>query len=308
MTSIDNTNYSARHYQEVCRRWAVGTESEVQELGGDKSVTQMGNEFWSNYVSRLKAFNENASDKTTAFNNFVSLETIEFDQHVDNETDAAKESVRDEGAGERYLVHQAGEQNVNAVNAEGESQKTDLIDIVSTADTEFNTLKNQTEGYKEESRVWAEGTDFEVEQLGGVKSAKGWCDTAEEIAGGDFANKSLSNLNADGQFKLDNKENINSIYYTNALTSGQINLLDGKDYKFNLTGATEFILPQGSSNYTSTITAYIRATNETIINWGTTKFIGLGIPTFKQGDCLVVWEYAPFNEEWVCSVINFGGF
>lgn len=85
----------------------------------------------------------------------------------------------------------------------------------SASATEAASSVSSTLTYTSNSKIWAEGTDAEVQLLGGEHSAKGW---AQTVDASNFADIDLSNLSLTGQAVMKAKQDVANM--TQAISDG----------------------------------------------------------------------------------------
>ena len=124
---------------------------------------------------------------------------------------------------------------------------------IAAAQSENNAEISQIAAAQSENnaQIWAEGTDTEVQELGGEKSAKGWAEKAAIAAlEGLGANKDLSNLNPEGEKHFLNKSQV-----TNCLLEvpQRIKLTFDNDQGLVLHAGSEVIVPYGKGTPTMQI-------------------------------------------------------
>ena len=108
----------------------------------DAHVTEKQSAFDSHVAEKQSAFDTNAASKTNTFNTNATSKTSAFN---DNYTS-----------------------KLNAFNSNA-STKQALVDA----------SVDEAEQAENNSKIWAEGTDAQVQALGGTKSAKGWADSLD---------------------------------------------------------------------------------------------------------------------------------
>ena len=108
----------------------------------DAHVTEKQTAFDSHVAEKQSAFDTNAASKTNTFNTNATSKTSAFN---DNYTS-----------------------KLNAFNSNA-STKQALVDA----------SVDEAEQAENNSKIWAEGTDAQVQALGGTKSAKGWADSLD---------------------------------------------------------------------------------------------------------------------------------
>lgn len=99
-----------------------------------------------------------------------------------------------------------------AAAAASATEAADSASTASTAATNASTSAAEAASsvssiltYTSNSKIWAEGTDAEVQRLGGEHSSKGW---AQTIDASNFANTDLSNLSLTGQAVMKAKQDV----------------------------------------------------------------------------------------------------
>lgn len=85
------------------------------------------------------------------------------------------------------------------------------VDDINTCATDITAIKaaannaSEAKSSSQNAKIWAEGSDTEVQSLGGVHSAKGWNDI---LSTREYADKDLSNLNSAGQAVMKAKQDV----------------------------------------------------------------------------------------------------
>lgn len=109
--------------------------------------------------------------------------------------------------------------------------------------------------------VWAEGTDVEVQALGGMHSSKVWAEQSTN------ANLDLSNLSQTGEARFTAKQD-SLISGTNIKTINSQSLMGSGDIaaaKVDFSNATK---PYVDTSYQNGDSGYIKLSNGFIIQWG----------------------------------------
>ena len=134
------------------------------------NAVEKTNDFNSNATSKTGDFNDNATAKTTAFNENATSKTTAFNENasekqalVDASAQAASQSAAE---AKQWAIGDPSEPTGNSAK------------YWATQASNSATAAATSEDHAE---VWAEGTDQEVQALGGVHSAKGWA--AESATG-----------------------------------------------------------------------------------------------------------------------------
>lgn len=95
------------------------------------------------------------------------------------------------------------------------------VDDINTCATDITAIKaaannaSEAKSSSQNAKIWAEGSDTEVQSLGGVHSAKGWNDI---LSTREYADKDLSNLNSAGQAVMKAKQDVANM--TQAISDG----------------------------------------------------------------------------------------
>ena len=164
---VEGQGYSAKKYADDAKQAVEGFDANVIEKTNtfNTNVTEKTGAFDTNVINKTNAFNTNATEKTGAFDTNATEKTNTFDTNAINKTNAF---------------------NTNA------TEKITLVDnlaraaetsATAAATSEANALVSETtaETYSNHSQIWAEGSDDQVEMLGGEHSAKKWAEEAERI-------------------------------------------------------------------------------------------------------------------------------
>lgn len=101
------------------------------------------------------------------------------------------------------------QKTTEALNSISSSQTT-AVNAVNSAKT---TAVNSVNLLVDKAQIWADGTDEEVQSIGGVHSAKGWAEYAKGQVSG--VNQNLSNLSDGGEDRL----NVSKMYETGAVSN-----------------------------------------------------------------------------------------
>lgn len=115
------------------------------------------------------------------------------------------------------------------------------------------------------------------------------------------ATRSLDNLDAAGQAKLDEGKKISVV--TIPATSGAVTLADNTVYTGTITGEVRFFLPtvtDATQYHQIKAMLYLPAVT---INWGTSLFFNKTTPEIEAGNYSVYWDYDPLLGAWVCGVM-----
>lgn len=118
----------------------------------------------------------------------------------------------------------------------------------STSATEAASSVSSILTYTSNSKIWAEGTDAEVQRLGGEHSAKGW---AQTVDASNFADTDLSNLSPTGQAVMNAKQDVSYLTQSVDNTTAPVS-----DNRYPSVRAVETALGkrQKISNLTSSVT------------------------------------------------------
>lgn len=143
---------------------AFDSNATTQTATFDSHVTEKTASFDSNVTAKTTLFDENASSKTTAYDENASAKVSAFDQNASYKTDAF---------------------NTNA------SEKQAQIDA-SLANIDQSEANAQT--HASNAQTWAEGSDTEVDALGGIHSAKGWAELAQQVSNIDAASETTAGI------------------------------------------------------------------------------------------------------------------
>ena len=180
---------------------------------------------------------QEATDTATAnLNSYVdgtvkpSLQT--YVDQAQEEANSAATSMQQAASSATAASNYASNASADADNA-AESAGLAANSATEASNSETNAKVSETNAL-----IWAEGTDAQVQALGGVHSSKGWAEQSTN------ANVSLSNLSAAGQAKFDAKANTD---LGNLSTAGQA-ILNGK-------------ANTDASNFTAT-------GKQTVVGWG----------------------------------------
>jgi len=204
--------------------------------------------------------------------------------------------IQSEGSTQVTSVTTTGETYITNIQTEGSTQVTNITTTATTYITTMTTLKDDAQGYataaglsataaatsEDNAEIWAEGTDAQVQALGGVHSAKGW---AQESATGqinanwaetDPTSKAyifnkptkLSDFNNDSDFI----SGITSSDVTTALGYTPYNAKNPNGYTSNVGTVTSVnnTQPDASGNVTLTIPDTSNLANKDLSNLSST--------------------------------------
>lgn len=128
---------------------ASSAQSAADTVNGfDNHAAEKQEEFDANAVQKTEEFNQNATDKTQDFDANATEKTNTFNNNYTSKLNSF---------------------NTNA------SEKQALVDASANAAAQSETNAKQSE---DNAEIWAEGTDEQVQALGGIHSSKGWADEA----------------------------------------------------------------------------------------------------------------------------------
>ena len=128
---------------------ASSAQSAADTVNGfDNHAAEKQEEFDANAVQKTEEFNQNTTDKTQDFDANATEKTNTFNNNYTSKLNSF---------------------NTNA------SQKQALVDASANAAAQSETNAKQSE---DNAEIWAEGTDEQVQALGGVHSSKGWANEA----------------------------------------------------------------------------------------------------------------------------------
>lgn len=145
-------------YQEISLKdYTDEIEAVVNEGISDinSASTTATNSFNSNATTKTNAFNTNASDKTDDFNSNYTTQLNAFNNNATSKTTAFNGNATSQ---------------TNAFNTNAEQKQA----AVDSAAAEAEASANNAADSENSAQIWAEGTDEQVQELGGTHSAKGW--------------------------------------------------------------------------------------------------------------------------------------
>lgn len=142
-------------------------ESAANAAAAELSAQRAASSAQSANISAQNAFNsaQMAANIVDAFDSHVDEKTQEFDDHA-----AAKTDEFNQNAAEKQAQVDA---SANAAAASAQESALSAGQALQSANN---------------AEIWAEGTDAEVQTLGGTKSAKGWAEASENLNYTDITN------------------------------------------------------------------------------------------------------------------------
>lgn len=143
--------------------------------GSAQTAQQIVNDFEANVNSYTESFNNNAESKLNAYNSNDTVKTEAFNQNFDEKISAFNTNATEKTNTVNNLAQQAQTSATNAANSSNTS---------SQFAQESSLSAGQSLQYSNNSKIWSEGSDAEVQVLGGEHSAKGWAEEAKKNAGG----------------------------------------------------------------------------------------------------------------------------
>ena len=163
----------------------IATQKATEASGSASTAQQIVDTFESNVNSYTESFNSNTESKLNAYNANDVEKTAAFNQNYTEKLQSF------------------------TINA---TEKTEIVNnLVQQAQTSATNVANSEQKAKESennAEIWAEGTDEQVQSLGGEKSAKGW---AESINVSNLVNR------AEAQSIDGNKTIVQRINFNNEL-------------------------------------------------------------------------------------------
>lgn len=152
------------------------------------NAVEKTNDFNSNAQDKTGDFNDNAVDKTNDFNDNASDKTGDFNLNAQNKTSDFNDNYTEKkGLIDAQVVIAEGAATT-ATNQAGLAKQWAIGDPSEPTGnsakywaTQASNSATEAATSEDHSEVWAEGTDQEVQALGGVHSAKGWA--AESATG-----------------------------------------------------------------------------------------------------------------------------
>ena len=158
-------------WKDLAKDWATKTSGEVVEGQGYGAK-----KYADDAKQSVEGFDAHVAEKTNTFNTNVTEKIGAFDAHVAEKTNDFNTNA----------IEKTNAFNTNA------TEKTTLVDNLVTAAeasasaaaiSEANALASKTmaETYSDNSQIWAEGNDDQVEMLGGEHSAKEWAIQASQL-------------------------------------------------------------------------------------------------------------------------------
>lgn len=145
-------------------------------------------DFNDNAVDKTNDFNDNATDKTGDFNDNASDKTSDFNLNAQNKTSDFNDNYTEKkGLIDAQVVIAEGAATT-ATNQAGLAKQWAIGDPSEPTGnsakywaTQASNSATAAATSEDHAEIWAEGTDQEVQALGGVHSSKGWA--AESAAG-----------------------------------------------------------------------------------------------------------------------------
>lgn len=117
------------------------------------------------------------------------------------------------------------------------------------------------------------------------------------------ATRSLDNLDAVGQAKLDEGKKISVV--TIPTTTGNVNLSDNTVYTGTITGEVRFLLPTVSDETQYHQIKAMLYLPVVTIDWGTTHYIGGEAPDISEaGQYMIYWDYVPALTNWAVGCMK----
>jgi hypothetical protein len=143
-------------------------EAAVQEgtAAFDLHANEKRADFNENASNKTATFNQNASNKTAAFNTNAESQFDDYNANASNKLNAYNQNASDKTVA--YNLNAAAQTTAFNDNA---TIKQAAVDA--SADAAINA-KDDAIAAKNNAQIWAEGTDAQVQGLGGEHSAKGW--------------------------------------------------------------------------------------------------------------------------------------
>lgn len=173
-TVIDESVDGDKYYTDLAREWAIKMGSKV--LGEDYSSKH--------YASEAKTSEENTRNLVEGFSSTVEQSTNTAINTLNETKDNLSQDLTDEKDTLIGQLQAAGDtQNTRLINT-GDTYINDL-DAIKTETSQYATnasnsavqaqgYANTAHEYEDNAQIWAEGTDAEVQALGGIHSSKVW--------------------------------------------------------------------------------------------------------------------------------------
>ena len=114
------------------------------------------------------------SAKTTALNTISGAKTEALSTIGDLKTSAIN-TINTLTTEATTTINSLKTEAVNTITTLTTQATTTINSLKTSALTSMSTLVTQTQGYATNANIWAEGTDEQVQALGGTHSAKEWC-------------------------------------------------------------------------------------------------------------------------------------
>ena len=185
------------------------------------SISEINNSANTTKTDILNQINSGKETAISEIQNVSDTEKIELQSYVDEvdtykniavtKANEASTSAQQALASENECTtkeQSVTQKTTEALNSISSSQTT-AVNAVNSAKT---TAINSVNSLVNKAEIWAEGTDEEIQTIGGERSAKGWAEYAKGQASG--ANQNLSNLSEVGEDRL----NVSKMYETGAVS------------------------------------------------------------------------------------------
>ena len=279
-------------------------------------------------VTNLNDINNVASDLTSIDNVASNISSINSVANDLTNIDTVKDNLTAINTNATNIV------DIQNASANAQIAITKASEALQSANNAHSSEVNA--GVSEDNaEIWAEGTDEEVQALGGVHSSKGWANVSsqEQIQTdwlqsdntqkdyiknkptnlSDFADNLGTNpVHTHNQYltshqDISGKEDIAKAMNVLA-TSGTITLTDNSVNSITPTGNVTFILPTITDDTKfHQILVQINMSNIYTFDVGTYYFFNQNTPDLSEiGLYNLIFEYDNTNQYWVCGLINKG--
>lgn len=332
-TRVNGTNDKTKYYSDLAKHYA-----ELAEDYADNADTSADNAL----ISATSA--DNSAGICTGILENEHFQTVYTDlegensniEAVGNNIEAVNNVAND------LISIDAVKNNLTAIN----TNATNIVDIQNASSNAQTAIAKASEALQsannahssevnagvseDNAKIWAEGTDEEVQALGGVHSSEGWSKVSSQgqvqadwsqndNTQKDYIKNKPTTLSSFDDDLGSNPIHTHNQYLTqhqdisgkediaktiNILsTSGTIALTDNSVNSINVAGNVTFTLPTVSDNTTfHQILVQIYMSTLYSINVGTTYFFNSESPDLSaRGVYDLIFEYDKVNQYWVCG-------